>query len=207
MKQFIYRNAGILLSIFMVVFASSCSGNDDSNPFGEEASFSMKVNGENWSSSITTLFTEEEYNNGEGYYFVYIGGSKIMDMENPTGNDTTESMAIYIAIPFSKAQNPKGTYPIIRESDVTLNQAQAIFMSNTDGQQNIYTITNPGQSGTVEITGFEFGEQTIMGEPTGAQGYTKLSGNFQVELNSIADDTDKLIITNGKFNLSSGLGF
>src|SRR5690349_1695339 len=104
MKQFIYRNAGILLSIFMVVFASSCSGNDDSNPFGEEASFSMKFNGENWSSSITNLFTEKEYNNGEVYYFVYITRSQIMDMENPTGNDTTESMAIYIAIPFSKAQ-------------------------------------------------------------------------------------------------------
>ncbi len=207
MKQFMYKNAGILLGIFLVFFIASCSSDDNGNSSGG-TSLSMKINGNNWTPTVTTLFTEDEYNSEEGdYYLVYIGGNKLMDMENPDADSSTESIAIYIAISASKFQNPKGTYPILKESDVTLNQASAVFMSDASGQQKIYTTTDPGQSGMVEITGFEVGEQTIMGEPTGVQGYKKLSGNFQVVVNSIADNTDKITITDGKFNLSSGLGF
>src|SRR3546814_1702622 len=59
--------------------------------------------------------------------------------------------------------------------------------------------------GSLEITGFEIGDQRIPGQTENEEGYTKLSGNFHFEMYPTVGgaDSDKLKITEGKFDLSA----
>lgn len=203
MKQFIFKSSHLLLGLFLLITVASCSDDDkDSNPFSGGNSFSMKIDGNHWSSSINTLFTEDMSNANGEYYFVTIGGVITDEADDPT----TESLQIYIAIPASKMNNPKGIYQVNTDSEMELNQASATFTSSNSVSYDLYTAT-PHTVGTLEITDFEIGEQTMMGYPTGQMGYTHLKGTFKMELASVADPSVVLNITDGQFNLSSGLGF
>lgn len=203
MRQFIFKSSHLLLGLFLLITVASCSDDDkDSNPFSGGNSFSMKIDGNHWSSSINTLFTEDMSNANGEYYFVTIGGVITDESDDPT----TESLQIYIAIPASKMNNPTGVYPLMQESDMELGQANASYTKSDMNSYEFYTAT-PNTVGSIEITGFEIGEQTVMGQPTGQMGYTHLKGTFNMELASVADPSVVLNITDGQFNLSSGLGF
>src|SRR5690625_1550478 len=122
MKQFIFKSSHFLLGLFLLITVASCSDDDKgSNPFSGGNSFSMKIDGNHWSSSINTLFTEDMSNANGEYYFVTIGGVITDEADDPT----TESLQIYIAIPASKMNNPKGIYQVNTDSEMELNQARS----------------------------------------------------------------------------------
>ena len=203
MRQFIFKSSHLLLGLFLLIAVASCSSDDNgSGSFSGGNSFSMKIDGNHWSSSINTLFTEDMSNANGEYYFVTIGGVITDEADDPT----TESLQIYIAIPASKLNNPKGIYQVNSDADMSIGQASATFTSSNSENYLLYTST-PHTLGTLEITGFELGEQTVMGHPTGQMGYTQLKGTFNMELASVSDPSVVLTITDGQFNLSSGLGF
>lgn len=218
MKYLYYMPRFLLL--FMTVLSigclSSCSkdksvGDELDDILKNEGGITMKVNGESWVSSMTTLLTDKQERDEFGeYHLVSLTGSRIINLNSQTKDDMAESITMFIAIPASKFKNPKGTYPVVWESNSKLNQSSAIFASaSTVLDADTYVPSEQGQSGTIEITGFEIGDQKVMGHPTGTEGYTKLSGTFSMDLKPLSDaGTSKALkITEGKFNLSVGLGF
>lgn len=203
MRQFIFKSSHLLLGLFLLIAVASCSSDDNgSDSFSGGQGFSMKIDGAQWNSSIYTLFTEDLNNSNGEYHWVTLGGTLVGDTEDAP----TESMQIYLAIPASKFNNPTGVYPLMQESDMGLGQANASYTKSDMNSYEFYTAT-PNTVGSIEITGFEIGEQTVMGQPTGQMGYTQLKGTFNMELASVSDPSVVLTITDGQFNLSSGLGF
>jgi hypothetical protein len=61
--------------------------------------------------------------------------------------------------------------------------------------------------GKLEITGFEIGNQNVLGHHSDKEGYTKLSGSFEVDVYPINGAGSKLKITEGKFNLTGAMNF
>lgn len=209
MKKNNYFTAIVLLLIASLSFAG-CSKDDGDPPIGGK-SFTMKVNGESWAAYLTTLFTEEHENATDGkFYYVLISGTWATDESYGEVDDAhAEAMGIYVLIPASKFRNPKGTYSIRREE---IGGAWALFSTSTNIRDAAtYASIDPNSPerslGTLEITGFEIGIQSVLGQATGVEGYTKLSGNFQMELFPVETNTGKLNITEGKFDLTSGMGF
>lgn len=195
----------IVASLSLCLF--SCSKDDDSNGPKIDSGLSMKVDGKPWGTTINTLFTEEHESSDFGeYYIVTIGGQSI-DVKD--SEEDVSSFHMYIAIPKSKFKNPKGTYSVRKESEISFVQATASFVVSTSTHQLYYASYNPdlpeGTVGTVEITGFETGIQTVVGHSTGTEGYTRLSGTFKMDL--FSNEVAPVKITEGKFNLKSGIGF
>lgn len=185
---------------------TSCK-KDNNNPLDQGGkSFTMKVDGVPWSAQITTLFTEQhdEGQPGGGYYAVMLNGTLTVNEEH------AESLALYVSIPASKFQNPKGKYDIKGNEN---GEAWAVFSTaadirNATTYSSLDINSGPGKTvGTLEITGFEVGDQSVLGQPTGKVGYKKLSGKFQLDLYPVDGASAKLNVTEGKFNLSNGLGF
>src|SRR5690625_187553 len=135
MKQFIFKSSHLLLGLFLLIAVASCSSDDNgSGSFSGGNSFSMKIDGNHWSSSINTLFTEDMNNANGEYYFVTIGGVITDEADDPT----TESLQIYIAIPASKMNNPKGIYQVNTDTEMELNQASATFTSsNSEDRKSV----------------------------------------------------------------------
>lgn len=187
----------------------ACSKDNEGEKQNENAGITMKVDGEAWGTTINNLFTEEHEYEGDDYYLVLVGGQRITP---GGGDDDVSSLNMYIAIPKSRLNNPKGTYAILKESEANIGQATASYIVSTETGQTWYASYNPANPtqavGTVEITGFEAGEQTVVGHKTGKMGYTKLSGTFRMEVYPIQENGGPVAkITEGKFNLKSGLGF
>lgn len=182
----------------------SCKKKEIDNIVGE-SSMSMKINGEAWKAIVTTLHTDamgEDEENPEAYY-VLVNGINTSDVDQ----ETSEAMGIYITIPASKFKNPKGTYPVIFK-EMTPNNAWALF-SSTDPSRpghNYYPSNATGTSGTVEITDFSIGQQTVFGQPIGKEGYTRLKGRFSMSLQAITGTDDQITITDGQFDLNTGIG-
>jgi len=172
---------------------------------------SMKVDGVEWKVTMTTLFTKEHQTDQGKYYYVYLSGSRVVGESCDPEEDFVETMGLYINIPASKFRNPKGTYPtIIKESE--LGHLWCVFTSSTELRDaSIYVSgscdTIVKSTVTLEITGFEIGSQSIFGRCTNTQGYTKLSGNFQLDIFPMDGSGSKLKITEGKFNLSDAFGW
>lgn len=170
------------------------------------SSFTMKVDGVAWSASLTNLFAEESSHPDVGdYYHIAIGGQYVGDGEN----SEVSGINLYVVIPKDKFRNPKGTYPLVEKSDGRLNVATAAFM--VGGVNNWYASYNPANRtetvGSIEITDFKIGQQHVLGQPTGVEGYTRLVGTFQMDLYGIAHEpAPRMKITEGKFDLTSGLG-
>lgn len=208
-----FKNAGVLLCSALLLFSCSKNNNDDS-PGGSlgNSTLTMKVNGENWNSFLSTLFTEEEGNSEQGdFRYVSVGGSRIIEKSSATEDDLAETITLFIAIPESKFRNPKGTYPIILK-DFQVGYAWSIFGSSTDLRDTTTYVSgdanNPEEPvGTLEITGFKIGEQTVLGHPSGKEGYTQLSGTFNLDVYPLGGVGERLKITDGKFNISAGLDF
>jgi len=176
-----------------------------------KAGMSMKVDGVDWKVTMTTLFTKEHETDQGKYYYVYLSGSRIIDKSSNPKEDLVETMGLYINIPASKLRNPKVTYPIIVEES-ELGHLWCVFASSTKLRDaTIYVSGGPdnlAQSAvTLEITGFEIGNQRVFGRGSDSQGYTKLSGNFQLDIFPMDGSGSKLKITEGKFNLSDAFGW
>src|SRR5690606_8319156 len=133
------------------------------------------------------------------YYVSILGMSIISDKE-----DDVESQGFYITIPAGKFRNPKGKYQVI-PTEVKVDHAWAVFSKASGVNYLSGNPANPTTSvGTIEITGFEIGQQTVMGFPSGQEGYIKLSGNFHFKLQNI-NGNEMINITDGKFNLKGAL--
>lgn len=158
---------------------------------------------------LNTLFTEAHGDSQLGEYFrVFVGGQRI-GLEG--SEDDLSAFSTYITIPKSAFNNPKGSYAIVKESEAKTGQATASYTGGKGSGQTSYASyhpTSPTQSaGAVEITDFEIGEQRVLGQPTGVEGYTKLSGTFQMNLYAVKESLGApLKVTEGKFNLRSGRG-
>lgn len=205
MKQFIIKSSKLFLAFFLFIFIAACSDddNDASNPFSSGNTFSMKIDGSHWVSNFSSLNTEKiEDFPGEDYYYVYIGGTIVQEVDELP----TETIAIYLGIPESRFNNPMGSYSLTDNIDTELNHATAAYVYSNNDIYKAYVVTEQS-TGSVEITGFEIGDQTIMGQPTGEIGYTKLSGKFNLELIAPDDPSDKIIITDGQFNFTSNFDF
>ncbi|ERJ60683.1 hypothetical protein [Sphingobacterium paucimobilis] len=206
MKRFY---TAFFLAIVLGVGFSACSKNSEDAEQSENASLTMKVDGEIWGTTINNLFTEEHEYEGTEYYLVLVGGQRIAP---GGGEDDVSSISMHIAIPKSRLNNPKGTYQLLKDSEANIGQATASYIVSTEIGQTWYASYDPGNPtqavGTVEITGFEVGEQKMVGYPTGNPGYTRLSGTFKMNVYPIQENGGSAVkITEGKFNLKSGLGF
>lgn len=201
----------LLLTVVFFISLSSCSKDKDDDALSGNAGMTMKVDGAEWKSAMTTLFAEEHETSGMGeYHLVYIGGSRIIEKNSATEDDLVESLGLYINIPASKFRDPKGTYPIIVK-ETELSHAWGIFNSSTDIRDATLYVSGDPQDhdksvGMLEITAFEIGNQSVFGQGTDVEGYTKLSGNFQLEVYPTLGTGSKLKLTEGKFNLTSGIG-
>lgn len=182
----------------------ACKKKEVENIVGQ-SSMSMKINGEAWKAMVTTLHTDpmgEDEENPETYYVLVNG----IDATS-TDQEVSEAMGIYITIPASKFRNPKGTYPIIFK-EMTPNNAWALFSSTNPKRpgHNYYPANATGTSGTVEITDFSIGQQSVFGQPIGKEGYTRLKGKFTIDLQAITGTDDRITITEGQFDLHTGIG-
>lgn len=193
----------IALLISSVLGFSGCSKEDVLDAIvGEKSKFTMKVDGKDWSGSLTTLFTEAESDSEQGeYYIVSIAGGKT----DQRGEEYAETCHMYITIPASKFRNPKGRYPITMQTQ-TVDLAIMLFVT----ENVLWVGRNPSgdtQSvGYVEITDFKIGQQKVAGQSVGTEGYTQLEGTFNSTLTSAdAPSGTNLKITDGKFNLEVGL--
>lgn len=196
--------------LFICLGFAACGKDDIGKKQDGDSSLSMKINGEHWGTTINTLFTEAHGSSELGEYFLVLVGGQRIGVDD--SEDDVSAFNMYIAIPRSKFNNPKGSYPIMKESEAKVGQATAHFTVNTGSGQTWYASYHPASptqaGGTVEITGFEIGEQRVLGQPTGVEGYTKLSGTFRMDLYAVQENPGApLKVTEGKFNLKSGMGF
>ena len=195
-----------IVILLLATLTFSCKKDDGGGKEEVNSGFTMKINGEPWGAYLTTLFTDEHEDDTYGkHYSVLINGTWSSGDEDAL----TEAMGIYVLIPADKFRNPKGTYTIRQQE---LGKAWAIFSTSTDIRDaTTYASVDPNNSernlGTLEITGFEVGVQGVLGQNTGKEGYTRLSGKFQMEMFPLAENAGKLTMTEGKFDLTSGIGF
>lgn len=200
-----------LIALALIFITAGCSKDKDGDDdVPEKSSISMKVNETAWGTTINTLFTESDSHSEYGeFYRVLVGGQHI---DSEGGEEGVTALNMYIFIPKSKFSNPKGTYRFMKEQEARLGDATAVF-TDAGAQANIwYASYDPGNStqsvGSLEITDFEIGQQIVVGQQSGIEGYTKLSGTFKLDMYPIqADPGPTLKITEGKFNLRSGIGF
>jgi len=202
----------IILLLFVSLGFSACSKEEDKGLSSKDAGLSMNVDGREWRATITTLFTEQHETSQLGeYYYVYLSASRIIEKNSNTEDDLAETIGLYINIPASKFRNPKGTYPIILEES-EMGHAWGIFGSSTDIRDaTTYVSGDPNNKkqvvGRLEITDFEIGNQNIFGHVSDSEGYTNLSGSFELDVYPINGDGSKLKITEGKFNLTGAMNF
>lgn len=198
-----------LLMIMLGLGLSSCGkDSDDLDPNLSDAALSMKINGQSWGSTVHTLFTDELEHEQIGEYFhVMVAGQRL----NTSGSEEdVNGLHLYIIVPKSKFNNPKGTYKLMMEKEIRAGDAGALFTDATASGQKYYVSYDPNNHtqsvGSVTITDFEIGIQTVAGQSTDKEGYTKLAGNFQMTLYSLDGDGETLKITDGKFNMNVGIG-
>ncbi len=169
---------------FISIFLFTCAKKHDENNDGlsKNLGISMKIDGAISKSTMTKLFTQEQETSEIGkYHYVSMLGMNIISEKE----DDLESQGLYITIPAGKFKNPKGTYQVIPR-EVEPNHAWAVYNKAFSANYLSGKLISPTTSvGTIEITDFEIGKQTIMGFANGLEGYTKLSGNFQFKLHDV----------------------
>lgn len=203
------KSSAVILFLLMIFLLPSCSKNDN-DALGDrlgKTSLKMKVNSEEWNSTMNLLVTEEqESGEQEKYRYVYISGQRIIKKNSSAADDLVETIGLYINIPESKFNNPKGVYPIILK-ETKMGHAWSIFGSSTDLRDTTTYVSGESKTpeqavGNLEITDFKIGEQNIFGHSTGKLGYTQLSGNFYLDVYALDGTSSSLKITEGKFNIS-----
>src|SRR5690606_28932018 len=109
-KKYIRRLLFLWTIAISLVALSACSKDSDSDDnLTKSGGITMKVDGELWSASMTTLISEQQENEEFGsYQLVSIMGTRVIDNNSSEVDDIAESITIYIAIPDYKFKNPKG---------------------------------------------------------------------------------------------------
>lgn len=202
----------LLLLLAVCLGTIGCSKDKDSaEPLTGKASLTMKVDEKDWGATITTFFTEEDSNSELGDFYRVLVGGQYSSLQGD--NSDVSGITMYIAVPKSKFNNPKGTYAVMKESEAQVGQATALYVVSTDAdEQAWYTSYNPTAPteavGTIEITDFEIGDQIVAGQSSGIQGYTNLSGTFKMDMYPTEGSPGSVLkITEGKFNMKSAIGF
>lgn len=193
----------ILLSVLLL---AACSSDDNAmdTPLLGESKFTMKVNGELWTAEWA--FTQTYYDTPEDEEFedemvgLIISAYKDMDQEEDT---VGENLTIVIGINRANFNNPIGSYPINYNDMSTEGFSYITYYNSIDEIAYIsYNIEEDKESaGEVTITGFEIGEQFLLGK-----GYVKLSGNFSADMYGYftnESEVDKIEIRSGEFNITS----
>lgn len=199
---------GLLLLAIGFSLSSCGKDSDDLDPQSSDSALTMKIDGQSWGSTVHTLFTDEmEHEQFGEYYHVMVAGQRL------SPNDSEEDVSglnLYIIVPKSKFNNPKGTYKLMMDSEMKVGDAGALFTDAAASGHSYYVSYDPNNHtqsvGTVTITDFEIGIQTVAGQSTDKEGYTKMAGNFQMTLHSMDGDGKTLRITDGKFNMNVGIG-
>lgn len=203
------KNHYVSLIVFILCGAiglSACSKDDIPDPVSGDSTLTMKVDGEPWKASMTSLLTEAYGDSEQGdYHYVFIGGTRQAGTDPETGDVITEMMHFYVAIPSSDYKNPKGTYPITLQAE-RVDFATAFFTRDSDTYAGRHPSDAEQPVGVVEITDFKIGQQHVVGQPVGTEGYTRLSGTFRADLTPTHDPAGTPVkITDGKFDLSVGI--
>lgn len=176
----------------------------------------MKVNDADWNAkwayTITTNLEEEEGEEEEDYFLVFITGAtgEYNGEEEPTG----DVVSLYIAIPKEKFNNPVGTYPISSLDYMDEDQPAAALFNKVSGNKSILYVSMDKEGedkpvGSISIEKFKTGQQKILGQDLGL-GYLELSGSFTVnEMVGFSDGSETpvegtLKLTQGKFDVTNG---
>ena len=171
----------------LVIFIGlACSSDDnvvdEDNLINGNSSFTVNLDNEQWSADmvyITTTggpdFWEED---DDRFYFVTISAIKFLgDFED---SENAEFFNITFIVPEHKFSDPKGTYlaPPPETSDEA-GYSVGHYATTTDNISfiSIDPLDDSRFVGKTNITGFEIGSQTLLGE-----GYVSLSGTFEYEL-------------------------
>ncbi len=182
---------------------SACSKDDDPTPeVSGDSMFTMKIDDQVWNATATAMWTQKDEDESGEFYHVGIGAHRV----DSRGEDYAEVIQMYMVIPASDFQNPKGHYPISLRPVGMRDQATAVFASKEDTWVSRQVADNTLAVGVVEITDFKIGEQNVAGQPAGTLGYTRLAGTFNVDLMSTNNPSGPTLkITGGKFNVHVGV--
>lgn len=157
--------------------------------------------------ALTTI--SPEYNE-EDYYAVAIAAVEV-EIDEAEVNDGSNGLFLWILIPKAKFNNPVGTYKVYGEEEQRENFAFAMFNTSASGQETFYVSADPaGKSvGTITIDKFKIGKQSYYGGYGGTEGYTQLSGTFEMSLMGFYGNENTEVktikLTKGKFNVKEGL--
>ncbi|HZH55024.1 MAG TPA: hypothetical protein VFD72_05185, partial [Sphingobacteriaceae bacterium] len=118
------RNIMGLLMVTIGLGLSSCGkDSDDLDPEVTDSALSMKIDGKSWGSTVHTLFTDEMEHEQFGEYFhVMVAGQKLSTNDS---EDDVSGLNLYIIVPKSKFNNPKGTYRLMMDSEMRVGDAGA----------------------------------------------------------------------------------
>lgn len=182
---------------------SACSKEDDPTPeVSGDSMLTMKIDGQAWNATATAMWTERDEDDSGEFYHVAIGAHR----EDGRGEDFADVIQMYMIVPASDFQNPKGRYPISLRPVGMRDHATAVFASTGDTWVSRHLADNTQAVGFMEITDYKIGEQNVAGQPSGIQGYTRLSGTFNVDLMSTNNPSGPTLkITDGKFNVQVGI--
>lgn len=203
-----YRLTSLLLTLVLLV-GVACSSDDDSNDEGGilpgNSSFTMKLDGQSWSADEVHIITmggpewwgEED----DELYFVTISATKYLD--GNIDSENAEVFGITIVVPKDKFTNPKDIYtapPPDAMNEAGYSWGNFISSTNNTTLISIDPTDEFRNVGNTQITGFEIGNSSILGE-----GYVSLSGTFEYELFGYDVNTEGRIsreATEGHFNIT-----
>lgn len=213
MKSILYKLSAVLF-VTCLLFFTSCKKDDNNDDFNFGSSeMSMTVDGKPWKATMALMMTVPPEENDEDYYVVALVGSEVNVDEGDDIKDN-QGLTIYFAVPKAKFKSAGGTYNFTGIEEVNpTNPAFAWFSSAVNSENSFYsTRSGGGSSGSLTVTKFKTGKQSYLGISIGEyEGYTHLAGTFSMTLTehvTAEDATPRVIqITNGKFDVNSGLSF
>lgn len=198
-------HCSVLFVLFALAFASCSKDDGQDSPESGKGGVSMVLEGETWNSTTNTLLTKAvESENSENYHLVAINALRGMD------SGTSETLSLYINIPAHRFENPIGSYPVAFDEE-ELDHSWALLKVMSEAAVTLYVSADPDLSdrtlGSLEIKGFEIGDQQLPGQNSGEYGYTRLVGSFQFELHPVDGTGGPFELTEGQFDLRSGFDF
>lgn len=186
-----------LLLLIGVACSSDDNRADEENPLSK---ISFKIDGEQWHAEDAIVQTLGGTDWEEEVYLVNITGTRGID--DTTAVTEVETFTLHFYIDPSNFNNPRGIYPVPPPDNDNMDEpGYAIATYTKEGSELIYFSVDPADEarkvGEVTITGFEIGQQMILGK-----GYVNLSGTFDFEMFGVNKNTGAL---NGKIEIKSGV--
>lgn len=202
---------GTLLIVFLLIF-SSCKKDESPNlDFASGNEMTMTIEGKPWKATLTMLMTIPPEETEDEYYVVSLIGSEV-DLDDGDDVENVKGLTIYFAVPKAKFNNPSGVYNFTDIEAVSPEfPAFALFTGWDDEYSYFSTIGSEGSIGSIKIDKFKTGKQSFMGVSVSEhEGYTHLAGSFSMTLTEYGNQEGKaprtIQITNGKLDMSSGIG-